>query len=190
LVEAYRRHRAKVHIVRYEDIVADPHGELGKVFDYLDLPYDPGSLDRLRTVNLEGNSKEQFGISTPLIFYDRVSAEPLEKWKHALTNPIRKAWCRRYRRWIGAERLALMGYDFNELLAELDSLPTSPRWLGSDALNIGYGLARNLYRAWIFKDEDYVFPGWVRDRARRGVLPNWLRAYTTRGTPSKALRSR
>ncbi len=186
LVEAYRRHRARVHVVRYEDIVADPFGELAKIFGYLELPYDPSNLDRFRTVKLEGKYKDPFGT----ILYDRVSTEPLEKWKRTLTNPIRKAWCRRYLRWIGAERLALMGYDFNELLAELDSVPTSPRWLGSDVRNIGYGQVRHLYRAWIFKDENYVLPGWVRDRARRSNLPHWLQAYMRRSTPSEAPRSR
>jgi hypothetical protein len=80
-----------------------------------------------------------------------------------------------------------MGYEFDELLAELDSVPTSLRWLGSDARNIGYGLARNPYRAWIFKDEDYIFPGWVRDRVRGSVLPSWLQTYARKDTPSKAL---
>jgi hypothetical protein len=76
LVEAYRRHKEEVHAIRYEDIVADPYGELGKAFNYLELPYDPSSLDQLRTVKLEGRFKDQFGISTPLFFHDRVSAEP------------------------------------------------------------------------------------------------------------------
>jgi hypothetical protein len=186
MVEAYRRHRARVHVVRYEDIVADPYGELAKIFDFLELPYDPAALELLRNVTLNGKLGDQFGVH----LYDRVSTEPLEKWKRTLTNPIRKAWCRRYLRWIGAERLALMGYDVDELLAELDSVPTSLRWLGSDARNIGYGLARHLYRAWIFKDEDYIFPGWVRDRVRRSVLPGWLQTYARKGPPSKALQSR
>jgi len=192
LVEAYRRDRARVHVVRYEDIVADPYGELAKIFSYLELPHDPSSVDRLRTVKLEGKFKDPFGIK----LYDRVSMEPLEKWKNTLVNPIRKAWCRRYLRWIGAERLALMGYEFDKLLAELDSVPTSSQWLGSDVRNIGYGQFRHLYRAWIFKDEDYFLPGWVRDRARRSILPDWLQAYQAyirrvrRGTLRKALRSR
>ncbi len=69
-----------------------------------------------------------------------------------LDQPICKAWWRRYLRWIGAERLAFMGYDFRELLAEPSFVPTSLRWLGLDMRNIGYGLARNPYRACIFKD--------------------------------------
>jgi hypothetical protein len=186
LVNVSQQHRATVHILRYEDILADPYGELSKSFQSLGLAYNSNSLDRLKFVKLEGKFKDQFGVK----LYDRVSTEPLEKWKHTLTNPIRKAWCRRYLRWIGAERLALMGYDFDEQLAELYSEPTSSRWLVSDARNMGYGLTRHIYCAWMFKDEDYVLSGWIRDRARRGVLSNWLRAYTTRGTPSETLRSR
>jgi hypothetical protein len=31
-----------------------------------------------------------------------------------MAGPLRQAWCRRYLRWLGAERLALMGYDHDE----------------------------------------------------------------------------
>jgi hypothetical protein len=183
LVNVSQRHRAMVHVVRYEDILANPYEELSRIFEYLGLAYNASSLDRFKFVKLEGDFKDQFGIE----LYDRVSTEPLEKWKRTLTNPIRKAWCRSYLRWIGAERLALMGYDFDVLLADLHSVPTSLQWLVSDARHVGYGMARNLYRAWIFKDEDYIFPGWVRDRVRESALPGWLQTYTTKGSTSKVL---
>jgi hypothetical protein len=79
-----------------------------------------------------------------------------------------------------------MGYDFRELLAEPSFVPTSLRWLGLDMRNIGYGLARNPYRAWIFKDKDYIFPEWVRYRLRGSVIPSWLKTYARKDTPSKA----
>jgi sulfotransferase family protein len=86
LVEAYRQQRARIHVVRYEDIVADPHGELAKIFAYLELPYDPATLENVRSVTLEGKLGDPFGVH----LYDRVSAEPLEKWKRTLTNPSAK----------------------------------------------------------------------------------------------------
>jgi hypothetical protein len=107
-----------------------------------------------------------------------------------VVNPVRKAWCLHYLRWIGAEPLALMGCDFDELSAEPDSrawilkdecVPTSSRWLGCDARNISYGIVRHLY---------YVLPGWIRDRVRRSVLPDWLQTHARMAIPSKVLRRR
>jgi hypothetical protein len=64
--------------------------------------------------------------------YAEVSSEPPERWKRVLNNPVRKAWCRRDLRWIGRERLEVMGYDLDVLIAELDALPTSYRRICSD----------------------------------------------------------
>ena len=46
-----------------------------------------------------------------------------------MNNPVRKTWCRRYLRWIGLERLAVMGC---VLIAELDALPRFYRRICSD----------------------------------------------------------
>ena len=49
-----------------------------------------------------------------------------------MNNPVRKAWCHRYLRWIGQERLAVMGRVLDVLIAELDALPRFYRRIGSD----------------------------------------------------------
>ena len=59
-----------------------------------------------------------------------------------MTNPLRRAWCRRYLRWIGRERLALMGYSLDDLVAEVEALPHSLRRLGPDVLSAYGGLRR------------------------------------------------
>ena len=65
-----------------------------------------------------------------------MSREPLEKWKAQMANPLRKAWAKRYLRWIGAERLAIMGYDLEALLAEVDAIPLKLRSTASDARHV------------------------------------------------------
>jgi hypothetical protein len=80
--------------------------------------------------------------------YSTISAEPVEKWRATLANPYRKRWCRGYLRWVGAERLAVMGYDLEELLEQLDAIGTSPRSVASDAVHGGYwALAQRRKRA-------------------------------------------
>lgn len=78
------------------------------------------------------------GDPTGVHRYQELSTEPLEKWKRTLGTPWRKRWCRAYLDWIGPERLVTMGYDPAELRRELDSLPSSPRHLASDAVHGSY----------------------------------------------------
>jgi hypothetical protein len=75
--------------------------------------------------------------------YSRISGEPLEKWKRVLGNPLRKAWCRRYLRWIGSERLGIMGYSLDDLLRQLELVPNGVESVGSDLFYLSYGVARN-----------------------------------------------
>jgi hypothetical protein len=46
--EARRRHPGQVRIVRYEDLVADPDGQVRAICAFLELTYDPAMLDLAR----------------------------------------------------------------------------------------------------------------------------------------------
>lgn len=134
LVDAHTRHRETTLAVRYEDLVGDPAATWPAVFGHLDLPFDRDLLTSFSDVRLEGSMGDPTGVHR----YDTISEEPLEKWRSTLANPYRKRWCREYLRWIGAERLAVMGYELHGLLAQLDELGASPRSVASDAVHGGY----------------------------------------------------
>jgi hypothetical protein len=121
-------------------VITRPEETWGEVFRYLDLSFDRSALDRFGNVELVGRWGDRTG--TPK--YTEVSADPLERWRQTLNNPVRKAWCRRYLRWIGRDRLAVMGYDLDGLIAELDSVPMSYRRVGSDVGRGCWGLIRDL----------------------------------------------
>ena len=76
--------------------------------------------------------------------FQTINPEPLEKWKRVLNTPVRIAWCQNYLKWIGQERLAVMGYDLETLLADLRLLPLSWHHLGKDLYRIPFG---NVYHA-------------------------------------------
>ena len=128
LISAYDAHTSQVCAVKYEELLSNPEAEWRRVFAYLELPFDPELLSRFKDVQLSGRMGDPTGVQQ----YQVLSKEPLEKWKSVLTNPIRKAWCRRYLRWLGSERLATMGYDFQELLSALDSISLSMKFVGAD----------------------------------------------------------
>ena len=169
LVEAYREHSSKVCAVHFETLVANPIEEWTRVFDYLELSFEPAILEEFGKVKPQAppGSRQPMGDHPGIERYSRVSQEPLTKWKQSLSNPARKAWSRRYLRWIGADRLATMGYDLDELLAELDSLPNSSRRLGSDLLHGGYGLISQLLEPAILKHKLQLLPSWHRIHMHR-----------------------
>ena len=136
LVAAYETSKAQVCALRYEDLVSQPEVELQRVFSYLDLSYDPQVVARFVNVEIKGEFVDPTGVKT----YQKISREPIDKWAHIHSNPFRKQWCRRYLQWIGEGRLSIMGYDMDQLLCELDTVPLSSRYLVSDLIR--EGLAR------------------------------------------------
>ena len=79
--------------------------------------------------------------------YSALSAEPTAKWRATISNPVRRAWARRYLEWIGAERLATMGYDLGRLRAELAATEMSRAALAGDAVDAGASIARDAVKA-------------------------------------------
>ncbi len=135
LIDAYEKHADKALAICYENLLLSPEPECRRVFEYLDLPFDPSVLSRFAQVRFSGRMGDQRGLE----LYQAISAEPLDKWKGTFANPVRKAWARRYLEWIGKERLKTMGYEEKELLAELKSIPVRGTFIGSDLLRLVWG---------------------------------------------------
>lgn len=134
LVDAYRGLSERAMAVNFESLVADPSGTWPGLFEWLGLDFDPDVLMTFSGVKLQGSMGDPTGVEA----YERLSTEPLEKWKRQLGSPWRKRWCVAWLERIGAERLAVMGYELDVLLADLEALPSRPRLLASDAIHGGY----------------------------------------------------
>jgi hypothetical protein len=142
LVRAYQRNRERVHAVCFEQLLdgdADPWGPLA---GYLGLDFDRASLHSFADVRLNGRMGDPTGVHA----YRELSCEPREKWRETLSNPLRREWCRRYLRFLGADRLAVMGYDEAALQAELRALPMSSEHLLGDLARAIKDLAKEPVR--------------------------------------------
>ncbi len=128
LTAAYRANAARAHAVRFEDLLGGDELPWRRLTDYLDIEFDARTLERFSEVKLGGSMGDPTGVAQ----YAALSTEPVHKWKATLANPLRKAWCRRYLRFIGEDRLGMMGYDSRQLLRELDALPTTAASLAPD----------------------------------------------------------
>jgi hypothetical protein len=136
MVSAQRVHVSRSCSVRYEDLVSEPETTCRRIFEYLSLPFDRAvvkDFSRIRPTGILGDPDAQLSA------YDTIRRDLLIKWKKTLGNSLRKAWCRRYLKWIGKDRLLQMGYDLAGLQAELAGLPSDSRFLHSDAVLMTYG---------------------------------------------------
>jgi hypothetical protein len=145
LVAAYRASSARAYSVRFEDLVDGGEPVWRPLMDYLGIEFEPDALRRFSEVDIAGRMGDQTGVKQ----YSQLSSEPHEKWKGTFANPLRKEWCRRYLRFLGSERLAIMGYDSEQLLRELDSQPTSMSCLLPDLGRLVGNIAREPIRVQI-----------------------------------------
>jgi hypothetical protein len=142
LLAAYRTHGARACSVRFEDLISGDALQWKAIMDYLEIEFEPDALSRFSEVKLNGRAGDQTGARS----YSALSSEPREKWKDTLSNPLRKEWCRRYLRFLGNERLAVMGYDGEQIIRELNSQPTSTNCLISDFGRLAGDLVREPVR--------------------------------------------
>ncbi|MGV1048306.1 MAG: sulfotransferase family protein [Solirubrobacterales bacterium] len=144
LVEGARRHPGRIHTVRYEDLIAgEGRGEWRRLADFIGLEFDSGSLRRFAETRLDGAMGDQVGSRA----YSGLATAPAAKWRATIDNPVRRLWARRYLEWIGAERLALMGYDQAGLLEELGANESRLGGAGRDGAEAVATIARDALKA-------------------------------------------
>ena len=134
LLRVYEKYSDRICAIRFEDMVSQPEQVFESVFKYLDLPFNSECLNSFSSVPLKGSLGDKAGVRD----YSVVTDRPLEKWKETLASPVRKVWCRRYLHWIGEDRLKTMGYSMEEMLDQLDRIPSRWRSVPNDALRLLY----------------------------------------------------
>ncbi len=133
LVKAFEDNRARAHATRFEDLLGpDAERYWRAVIEYLELEWDPSILTGFTDVELQG----RFGDPTGIKLYNKLSSEPLEKWRASFRGPVRQRWM------IGlldriAPALETMGYDRDELVRDLNAAgPAPPAAVARDALTL------------------------------------------------------
>lgn len=144
--------------LRYEDLVTHPDQQLRRLTDRLDLPFDPVVLEGVERTTVSGVVGDRSGVQR----YQTLSTESLTRWQATFASPVRKEWGRRYLDWIGRERLAVMGYDRDELRGQLDAIPNSWAGVASDVALTAKGVAHNVVEPDIAKRKLGLLPHWHR----------------------------
>jgi hypothetical protein len=146
LVEARRRHAARSWAVRFEDLVTGDPSVWADLMSFIGIPFDRSTLERFPAVTLRGRMGDRPPAGRRTLDESRVDA-----WHQVLDSPLRRAWCRRYLHWLGHDRLAVMGYDLDVLLGELNSARrgSSPLGLIDDARTLGSSATRDAVKRFV-----------------------------------------
>lgn len=136
LIRLCAKEKERILTLRFEDFVSHPDAECKRIFDYLNLPIDYNFTDTYSNELLQGRMGDKTGITK----YRTIDTGSSDKWKQTMANPLRRIWSRRYLNWIGESRLAVMGYQIEELLQDLKEEPYTANALFSDAARMVYGV--------------------------------------------------
>ena len=143
LVPCAARHADRSLTLRFEDLVTSGEAPWRAIVEYLELPWEPDMLERFSVLQLRGRMGDRTGTER----YSALSAEPVDKWRLTVCNPLRRAWCGRYLHWLGRDRLSAMGYDLDQLLLALAATGDTNERLLDDAGLMGSSLVRELVKA-------------------------------------------
>jgi hypothetical protein len=86
-----------VHVVTYENIVADRSRELRPLFDFLDLPWNDSVLDHQSTAKIRGHIKTASYAQVVEPIYTRSSGRWLNYRKHLEPIlPVLRPWAEKF----------------------------------------------------------------------------------------------
>jgi hypothetical protein len=143
LAPASVRYASRSLTVRFEDLVTGDEMPWRRILDYLELSWDPQLIEQFSIVRLRGRKGDRTGLDA----YAALTEEPIEKWRKTICNPARRAWCSRYLRWIGHDRLSMMGYDLDELQQQLRTTTGCGDRTWDDAQLMAVSVIRELVKA-------------------------------------------
>lgn len=106
----------RAHAVRYEDLVGGDDAPWRAIFEHLELDFDPELLRRFTQTELRGRYGDRSRAAS-------IGAGSVGNWRAHAGSRVANAWCRRYVRWIGRERMSTMGYDHDATLRAVEAVP-------------------------------------------------------------------
>lgn len=107
MAEFVRRGAAPIHHVGYEALVADPERELGRIFDFLELPNEPDAVQ----YGKKGKMKEGMGDPINVQRHDRPVTDSVDVWANELaSDPAKLALAQRMIAELGDEDLETWGF--------------------------------------------------------------------------------
>lgn len=106
-------------VVRYEELVSDPVGQVRAVCDRLGLEFDPGMVEYGRVPKPAGDLGDPTGVAK----HSRPTRRSLDRWLEMGETSQTRQLAEGYLRALGPDLLAGLGYNYDDLAASLRDIP-------------------------------------------------------------------
>ena len=148
--------------VNYDELVSEPQSIVKDICEYLEIDFNNTLIDKISEFKLNA----RLGDVTGERAYKAIDPSPKNKWKYILNTNYRKKFVKKYLNELGQINLKTFGYDLDELLSQIDNIPSAKGGFIVDSI---YKLTGDLLRltdAQMFKRKfrhrinsgDFFFP--------------------------------
>lgn len=132
--------------LNYEELVKQPEESLKRIYDYLELPFEPECLVRLQNQEMNGRLGDPTGIKQ----YQGVEKQSLNRWKKVFNTRVRQWVLKEYINTIDSSVLLAQGYSKHQILQEVDELSVSYSGSVRDLLHIIFYKSAKFLNAHLF----------------------------------------
>ena len=148
LMEGYEAIKEKSIAVHYEGLVSEPTSTLKKVCNYLEISFREDLITKFSDVPV-GVFGDQYGSKK------FTSLEPgrIENWQRVFSTSYRKKYLQTYLNEIGRGTVAAMGYDFDELRAQIGNMDVRISMGLVDRLNLAKCGVMSLFEGFVFREK-------------------------------------
>jgi len=117
-----RERDVSLHHVRYENLVADPDGELHAIFEFLGLAHEPGAVEYGKHAYRGKGPGDPIGVEQ----HDRPTTASIDAWAARIaSDPSRLALCRTIIARLDPADLAIWGHPVAEMWTPLERAAAS-----------------------------------------------------------------
>ncbi len=117
----------KCQLVTFEKLIDNSIDEIKKIFSFLEIEYEAPASGS--TPEMKGSMGDPVGIKK---YGNTVNTEPLTKYSKTFFNPYRKKLATQYIKKIDKRYLEYFGYNRNELINTIQTIPNSYKGLVTD----------------------------------------------------------
>ena len=127
IISGIRQAGASAIVVRYEELVTAPEPAVRQLCDELGIVFHPGMLEYAAAA--AGSERWLYGDQGTVYQEQSPVAGRAERWRDVLKEaPVWAALARGYITGLGPDIVRELGYNYEELCAELPALPESNAW--------------------------------------------------------------
>lgn len=121
LADGFEKFIEKSFKVNYDELVSEPQSIVKNICEYLEIDFNNTLIDNISKFKLNA----RLGDVTGERVFKAIDSSPKNKWKDILNTKYRKKFVKKYLNELGHNNLKTFGYDLDELISQIDNLPSA-----------------------------------------------------------------